>query len=170
MNQPPDAGLDALLKLFSAPVASYLLMALVQRRKLLLSLLKAVMRMLMQSEDKRRTDELAAVSANGNGQKLVLMNLENVMARIGDTEGDIRDVHRRIDKERRERLEQESTISGELAKLTIRLETYKRDTDRGISEVKGYVDSSINSVRGDLNRGFGELKTMLGRGEPEAAP
>lgn len=159
----PEASLDALLKLAS-PLLIYFVLPLIQRRKLLLSMLQAVFRVAAQQEDeKRTTQEIHQLNGNGDAQKteLVIMNLEQVLARIGDvrsdTEREIAALSARQDRDRKDWLTQIENANAEYAKLSHRLEVYKRDTDKEIEEIKAFE----KRMQRDMRQGFDNVMEAL---------
>ncbi len=163
MSQP-EASLDALVKLLSAPVVSYLLIAIVQRRKVLLSILQAIFRMLSkQAEEKRITDEIRAVSDNGSDYKddLYILTLEGANARLKLIEGGMETMSQWINRERKERLEQELSIRAEFDKHIVREEIYRRYTDEKFADAKSYTDIRINELQTGIRRDLDDIKTML---------
>ena len=170
MQATPEESVAILLK-FLVPALGYLAMSMLKQRKVLLRILKAFVAAIRQGE-KRATQETPAIAVgNGNGhfQQSTLMNIENLMARIEDTETDLETSNRtlssRIDAERKERLAAEMTASGEFAKLTLRLETYRRDNAKDIVDqtdsLKRYVDDTMRAIRTDMRQNFDDVKQML---------
>lgn len=168
----PDDSLAVLLKGIW-PIVFTLMVALLKRRKTLLKWLKESVHILAE-DDKRATDEHEAAKPESNGVKehYLEMNLEQFLERFRDAGEDIRDANRRIEKERKERLDDIMTINAEMAKITLRIEAYRQDnhkySDSILAQSKVYtddklreLDSKISSLEVTVRRGFEDIKNML---------